>query len=358
MIAFSKHTVTPRPLSTTSLIIIKTLAHYSVPSLGNTRLNHFVGNEAAQWIEAYNGDQPFAMMVGFPGPHNPYDPAPEYATFQPEDMPEPLPAVVEDTKLMRSRRPSRSESSQKSWYAMQNESGPTREHYMLQRAYYAGLVKQIDREVGCIVEALGQKGIREDTVIIFASDHGDYLGDHGLSGKASYYEAACHVPMLVSHPELQESHVCPDLVTLTDVTATILGIAGCKIPAYMDAAPLPGLGIVNEISRDAVIGMLHNGWMWFDSTWKLCKYPQGVHLFNLTDDPHEQHNLAHDPQAAEVFHRMDAELTAEIMRLTNEAFFPQRTYTYSYSSSPDFGHVGWERTYPMPWEQIYPETEG
>ena len=98
--------------------------------------------------------------------------------------------------------------------------------------------------------------------------------------------------------------------------------------------------------------------MWFDSTWKLCKYPQGVHLFNLTDDPDEQHNLAYDPQAAEVFHRMDAELTAEIMRLTDEAFFPQHIHTYSYSSSPDFGRVSWERTYPMPWEQIYPETDG
>ena len=297
------------------------------------------------------------MMVGFPGPHNPYDPAPEYATFRPEDMPEPLPAVPEDTKLMRPRRPSRSESSQKSWYAIQNENSPTHEHYMLQRAYYAGLVKQIDHEVGCIVEALHQKGIRDDTVIIFASDHGDYLGDHGLSGKASYYEAACHVPMLVNHPEFQDASVCQDLVTLTDVTATILSIAGCKIPAYMDAAPLPGLGIANEARRDAIMGMLHNGWMWFDGTWKLCKYAQGVHLFNLTDDPHEQHNLAYDPQAADVFHRMDAELTAEVMRLTDEAFFPQRTYTYSYSSSPDFGRVGWERTYPMPWDQIYPETD-
>ncbi|MYE89353.1 sulfatase-like hydrolase/transferase [Candidatus Poribacteria bacterium] len=321
-------------------------------------VDHFVGDETAQWIEAYNGDQPFAMMVGFPGPHNPYDPAPEYATFQPEDMPAPLPAVPENTKLMRPTRPSRSESSQKSWYATQNENSPTYEHYMLQRAYYAGLVKQIDHEVGCIVEALDQKGIRDNTVIIFASDHGDYLGDHGLSGKASYYEAACHVPMLVSHPEFQETRICEDLVTLTDVTATILGIAGCKIPAYMDAAPLPGLGIANEASRDAIMGLLHNGWMWFDGAWKLCKYAQGVHLFNLTDDPNEQHNLAYDPQAADVFHRMDAELTAEMMRLTTEAFFPQRTYTYSYSSSPDFGRVGWERTYPMPWDQIYPETDG
>ena len=229
---------------------------------------------------------------------------------------------------------------------------------MLQRAYYAGLVKQIDHEVGCIVEALNQKGLRDDTVIIFGSDHGDYLGDHGLSGKASYYEAACHVPLLVSHPDFQETHVCEDLVTLTDVTATMLNIAGCKIPAYMDAAPLPGLGTAHEARRDAVIGILHNGWMWFDGTWKLCKYAQGVHLFNLKDDPHEQHNLAYDPQAADVFHRMDAELTAEIMRLTAEAFFPQRAYTYSYSSSPEFGRVGWERTYPMPWEQIYPETDG
>ena len=52
--------------------------------------DHFVGRESARWIEEYEGEAPFAMMVGFPGPHSPYDPAPEYAQFNLEDMPEPI----------------------------------------------------------------------------------------------------------------------------------------------------------------------------------------------------------------------------------------------------------------------------
>jgi len=319
-------------------------------------VDHFVGQESVRWIEEYGGDEPFAMMVGFPGPHSPYDPAPEYAVFDPEDMPEPVPGVSQDRALMRPRAPSRSTSPRKSWYAVQNEGRPERRHFMLQRAYYAGLIKQIDHEVGCIVEALRKKGILGNTVIVFSSDHGDYLGDHGLQGKNSFFEAACHVPLLVRYPGIQEARVSQDLVELTDVTATFLGLAGCEVPGYMDSVPLPGLGLAGERPRDRIVGMLRNGWMLFDGEWKLCKYAGGeVHLYNLTEDPTEQCNRARDPQYAEVFHRMDAELTATIMRAMNESHFSQRLYTFSYSSSPDFGRVGWERTYPMPWDRVYPE---
>ena len=155
-----------------------------------------------------------------------------------------------------------------------------------------------------------EKGILENTVIIFASDHGDYLGDHGLSGKTSYYQAACHIPLLVCHPDFQASIVSNNLVTLTDVTATILGLAGCDIPTYMDATPLSGLGLTDEGEREHIVGMLRNGWMLFDGTWKLCKYASGAHLFNLEDDPDEQHNLARDSRCADIFHCMDTQLTA------------------------------------------------
>ena len=56
-------------------------------------VDYWTGQESVRWIEEYDGDAPFAMMVGFPGPHNPYDPPAEHATFQSEDMPQPLPAV-------------------------------------------------------------------------------------------------------------------------------------------------------------------------------------------------------------------------------------------------------------------------
>ena len=320
-------------------------------------VDHFVGQESVRWIEEYDNDQPFAMMVGFPGPHNPYDPAAEFATFAPEDMPDPIPTAAADTALMRPQQASRSNPSRKTWYAIDNKAHPQHEHYLLQRAHYAGLVKQIDHEVGCIVEALERKGILDNTVIIFTSDHGDYLGDHGLSGKASFYEAACHVPLLVRHPALGKSAISQDLVALTDVTATLLNLAGCRIPSYMDAVPLPGLDLPDATPRQRIIGILHNSWMLFDGEWKLCKYAGGTHLFNLREDPTEQQNRARDPVCADLLQRLDVELTAAIMRSMGEAFFPRSVYTYSHSSSLDFGRVGWNRTYPMPWHQIYPDDK-
>ena len=318
-------------------------------------VDHFVGRESVRWIEQYDGTRPFAMMVGFPGPHSPYDPSPEFASFRPEDMPEPLPAVAVDTRAMQARTASPNTSA-KSWYAVRNEGSPGREHFLLQRACYAGLIKQIDHEVGAIVEALRHKGILDNTVIVFSSDHGDYLGDHGLQGKASFFESACRVPMIVRHPDIDASRVCGDLVGLTDVTATILDLAGCALPGYMEARPLPALGASSERPREHLVGALQQGWMILEGAWKLSKYAGGsVHLFNLEEDPTEQHNRARDPLCTAILQHLDAALTAAIMHSMSTAFFPQRVYTSSHSSSPDFGRVGWARTYPMTWQQLHPE---
>lgn len=320
-------------------------------------IDHFVGQETVKWIEAYEGKEPFAMMVGFPGPHSPYDPAAEYATLSLDDVPEPLPAVEADTEGMRGGAFRRGyNAGRRTWYAVRNDRKPGKEDFMRQRAHYGGLVHQIDYEVGCILAALERKGVLDNTVIVFSADHGDYLGDHGLQGKASYYEAACRVPLLVRWPQRSGPALRRELVCLSDVTATLLQAAECSPPGYMDSAALPGLGLAEAQPRETVVGILRNGWMALDGTWKLCKYAGGaVHLFNLTEDPAEQENRARDRACAAVYQRLDAVLTESVMRLTDEGNFPQRVYDFSYSSSPEFGRVGWERTYPMPWTQLYPE---
>ncbi|AWT59227.1 MAG: Arylsulfatase [Candidatus Moanabacter tarae] len=318
-------------------------------------VDHFVGKNTAKWISEYDGEAPFAMMVGFPGPHSPYDPALEYATFDPGDMPEPHPAEAKDTSVMHVPKPVGPNSKRKSWYAVRNEISPTRDTFLMQRACYTGLVAQIDLEVGRILDSLRRKGILENTIIIFSSDHGDYLGDHGLIGKGSYYEAACHVPMLVSHPRFNEAKISEELVTLTDTTATILSLAGIKVPSYMDSRPMPGLGQSNEEARKHVFGILKDRWMLFDGRWKLCKYPKGSHLFDLMEDPGEQLNRAIDPKFSNIFHRLDTILTSEMMRSTYEAGFPERINTAFNSSSPEFGRPGSDRTYPMPWGETHPD---
>ena len=72
----------------------------------------------------------------------------------------------------------------------------------------------------------------------------------------------------------------------------MVSLSGARVPTYMDAAPLPGLGLGGESEREYVIGILRSGWMIFDGEWKLARYGGGSHLFNLRQDPGEQHNVA------------------------------------------------------------------
>ncbi len=313
-------------------------------------VDHFVGQEAARWIREYDEDEPFAMMIGFPGPHHPYDPTPEYAAqFSPDAMPAPIPEVEEDTALM-SRAFGRSlkNPSSKSWYAFKNDRMPTRKDYRLHRAYYAALIKQIDEEVGAVIDALRDKGMLDNTLVIFSSDHGDYLGDHGLVKKGSFFEGAARVPMLVRAPWIEGATDYNGLVSLTDVTATILACAGVERPSTMvDTTPLPALELTDEPAREQVTGMLRQGWMLARDRWKLVKYGGGGDmLFDLEADPEEQHNLVRAAEYEDVYRALDAELTGKVMASITLGSADRELYKRSLSGSRSFGRPGWPRPYP------------
>lgn len=304
-------------------------------------VDHFVGQEACRFIREHGKDGPFAMMVGFPGPHCPYDPTPEYATFDSADMPPAVPEVPGDTPKLRAQNVA---GNLGAWNGV-DYSEFTDAHKAKIRAHYAGLVKAIDDEVGDILAALREQGLLDNTIIVLASDHGDYLGDHNLIGKGHFFEASCHVPMIVRLPG-QVASTREDLVELTDVTATLVGLAGCQVPEWMDSNPLPGIGL-ETTPRDRIIGQLGGGWSLYDGEWRLSKYATGeVTLFNLKEDPQEQRNRIHDPACAERLAAMDAELTRTIMRSMQEAFFDRRVYIRDLSQDPWFGREGWVRPYP------------
>ena len=138
--------------------------------------DYFVGDAAARFIRNYDRRQPFAAMVGFPGPHCPYDPSPEYAErFDPAAMPPAIPEVAGEHPQMRQENIN---GNKLPWNGVDyTEFDET--HKRRIRTHYAALVKQIDDEVGAILQALRSTGRWEETVVIFCSDHGDHLGDHG-----------------------------------------------------------------------------------------------------------------------------------------------------------------------------------
>lgn len=306
--------------------------------------DHFVAAEACRFIEE-TGDEPFALMVGFPGPHCPYDPVDESLDrVDPDRLPEPIPPAGEDSALRRQNVVGNS----RDWNGVDYSEHSVEAQRRL-RHHYAALIAQLDDVIGSIIETLERRGLLEDTVIVLASDHGDYLGDHGMVGKQGFHESTVRIPLVVRPPGGTDPVVRPEKVELRDITATILAYAGIEIPAHMDARPLPGLDH-ETAERDVLFGSLGTGWMLYDGRYKVHKYRTGeIELFDISQDPGEQHDLAKDPEHLDVLLRLDGRLTAEIMG-NLDAAFADRAVEGDGPLYLDrrFGREGWHRTYPAP----------
>ncbi|MBN98478.1 MAG: hypothetical protein CME16_04410, partial [Gemmatimonadetes bacterium] len=225
-------------------------------------------------------------------------------------------------------------------------------HYQLQkkkvRAHYAALVIQIDFEVGAILDALRDTGQLDNTIVIFASDHGDHLGDHNLIGKGDFYQSSIKVPLLVRLPSATGGAICNDLVSIGDITATMLQLGGCQPPSYMDSKPLPLPGLPAPSTRQSIFGFLASGCMHLEDEWKLVKYACGdTLLFNLLEDPLEQHNRVDDPACLPVYRRLDGVLTAQILDSVHAGHGDKKVAHNLLCYDEDFGRKGWRRPYPQ-----------
>lgn len=314
--------------------------------------DHFVGSEAVDYIYQQNTDTPFAMMVGFTGPHCPYDPNEEFISdINPDKIPAPAPSIPEDCPEVKRANHS---GNRLAWNGV-DLSDWTDEHKIRVRQHYAGLIQQIDKEVGEILDALEDSDQLDNTVIIFTSDHGDYVGDHDMAGKGTYYEGSCHIPMIVRDPMYPDHQKCDQLVALTDVTATILAYAGIEIPDTFESIPLPmlpyrGLGRPEISERNSVLGWLSNACMYLQGAWKYAKYDTGeITLFNMDEDPQEQNNRFKDPTCQRTIQEMEQALSKEMLSLTftgHRHLIVDKGNTLWQSKS--FGDGSFVRTYPMP----------
>ena len=124
------------------------------------------------------------------------------------------------------------------------------------RSRYYGLVSHIDAEFGHILDALDQTGQRDNTLIVFTSDHGELLGDHYQYGKRSYFEAAARVPLIVAWPKtLPRNQQREHLAVLQDVFTTVLHAAGVETPdGVYGVNLLPAAADPAAASRDSVVG--------------------------------------------------------------------------------------------------------
>jgi arylsulfatase A-like enzyme len=198
---------------------------------------------------------------------------------------------------------------------------------------YLGCVQGVDDSVGAVLDYLDQTGLATNTIVMYSSDNGWYLGELGLYDKRFMYEPGLHVPLLVRGPGVKTGIVPAQFVVNIDLAPTFLDLAGLSIPAYMQGRSLVQLlrGESPADWRTAVYYRYyhdpgdHNTAAHLGvrtATHKLIYYwkKDAYEMFDLTKDPSEQRNLLYDngakkePTIAPKF----AELKAEIARLQKE----------------------------------------
>jgi arylsulfatase A-like enzyme len=193
---------------------------------------------------AEHRDDPFALWVSFPDPHEPYEAPQEYAQQIPrEDI--VLPPWPEDEFDDTAAEPNRI------LYRMlgMDDDDPEDVRGVLQ-CYY-GMVRFLDDAVGRILAALDAHDLREDTLVVFCSDHGDFAGEHRMTAKGgAFYDCLTRVPLIVSWPEELPSGARDDsMVNLVDVAPTLYRLLGWEVPRAMDGEPLPT--VTDAEPRDA-----------------------------------------------------------------------------------------------------------
>ena len=281
----------------------------------------FVGETACWWLERYPGKEPFFLQIGMPGPHPPYDPTQPYLDqYLDRELPEPILDYDLDSQPA-PLRALRQNHMARGHDAVVHLAEPSREQLHRQRAHYYANVTMIDTQVGHIVDALEARGVLDNTLIIFTSDHGDCLNDHGHSQKWNMYEQSVHVPAVICWPgKIREGQRIAELVSLMDFAPTILQAADVPVPDWMEARSLADLlfkaeaperdRVFAEHADDAILTGTQFMTMIREDRWKLVHFIdcEDGQLFDLVDDPGERVNLWADLEHQEVRRRLIEEI--------------------------------------------------
>ena len=192
-----------------------------------------VAGQTVRFLEKHQAD-PFVLWVSFPDPHEPWVAPEGYAAMFPPDKIE-LPPWRDDE--FDERAPERN----RILYQMLGVAGdPLEDLYGLMGVYY-GMVRFIDDGLGQILDALERLDLRRNTIVVFCSDHGDFIGEHRMQCKGGvFYDCLTRVPLILSWPGQTPTGVRDDSpVNLIDIVPTLLQLQGLERPRSMQGQSLP-----------------------------------------------------------------------------------------------------------------------
>lgn len=258
----------------------------------------YIGRRATEWIETIPDDFPWHYFVSFVGPHDPFDPPTEYADrYRNADMP---PAIQDDM------------SGKPEWIKPRNR-GLEPEEVAVTRRQYCAAIEAIDDQVGAILDALERRGFMDNTYIVFSSDHGEMLGDHGIYTKSVPYEGALHVPLIAAGPGIEGGWTSEALVELIDINPTLCEWAGIPAQPNIDARSFaPVTSGATDTHRTETVAKMKTFRLIRTERYKLVMHTNDrLELYDLAEDPQECHNVAdeHPDIASQLNARMQSRFT-------------------------------------------------
>ena len=290
------------------------------------------------WLE--NGrpkDKPFLLMCQHKAPHRNWEPAERHATLF-DDVDVPLPATFDDDWSDRSSAAANTTMTIERHLTEKDVKGRPpdglddaarkRWHYQRYIKDYLRCVAAVDESVGRVLAWLDEHGIADDTIVVYSSDQGFFLGDHGWYDKRFMYEEALRAPLMVRWPKhVAAGSVCESFVLNVDFAPAFLELAGVPIPADVQGRSFVPL-LSGSTPGDWRRSMYYRYYEYPDphdvrphfgvrtERHKLIRFPDvdAWELFDLVSDPHELHSVHDDPAYAEV----RASLEQEIVRLQHE----------------------------------------
>ncbi len=270
--------------------------------------------------------QPFFLWASIPDPHHPFAPSKPYSElFDPDQMELPptfgddldgKPDHVRDYAA--GRFATDMEGSGAGWEDLPGIPEPAWRQTL---AFYYGMCRQIDHAVGRMLDALNELDIADETAVIFTSDHGELLGDHGLLYKGPFaYEGLQRVPFVARIPGAPAGITLNGLGSQIDLAPTFLDLAGISPPPQMVGAPRTDW-LHGGPGRDQALIEFEGRYSEFRSRtlvtndWKLTRYEGGPvsELYSLSADPLERENRYHDPDSAGVRAELSDRLAGALM---------------------------------------------
>jgi choline-sulfatase len=246
-------------------------------------------------------DRPFMLTVSFTNPHPPYIVPRAYWDIY-KDVDLPLPEYPADMDA----RYSDFDRAFIRWYGLDRKSIREPRHLLAMRRGFAALAHYVDDKVGELLAVLEEKGLRQNTVVILTSDHGEMLGEKGLIQKRSLYEWSARIPLIIDYPGLGHRAV-ETPVSLIDLPATFIDMVGAT-----PVRPLEGRSLLPALHGEALAdvpviseyhgeGIMRPSFLVRKGHWKyIYCHRSAPQLFDLATDPGEWNNRTGDPMIADI----------------------------------------------------------